>query len=234
MPRTKKVTSKPKVKLETAQSATPVASQEESSKAASLVEHAKKYRVALAALFFIGALAVAATVLYRSYLVAAYVNGEQISRLEVIKQLEKANGKAALKQIITTKLIKQEAKKKNIEVNQGDIDKEIKTIETSLAQQGTTLDAALQSEGLTRAELTKQMETQILLRKMVKTVAVTDAELAAYITANEAQLPPVEERDENFSTQIKQQMVQQKEQEAIQKFLAELESKADVKSVFAY
>ena len=48
----------------------------------------------------------------RGLFVVALVNGEPISRIEVIKALEKQGGKATLDSLVTKKLIAQEARSK--------------------------------------------------------------------------------------------------------------------------
>ena len=80
---------------------------------------------------------------YQKYLVVATVNGQPISRLTVIKELENQGGKNVLETIITRELILQEAAKKNASANQNEINSELKKIEENVKSQGGTLEAAL-------------------------------------------------------------------------------------------
>ena len=66
---------------------------------------------------------------FKGLFIAAIVNGEPITRLSVVKELEKQSGKATLDNLITKKLILQEAKKRNVQVTKADLDSEIKKIE---------------------------------------------------------------------------------------------------------
>ena len=69
----------------------------------------------------------------RRFLIAANVNGKSISRLSVLKKLEKQGGEKILETMITGALIRQEAEKRKIIVSQKDIDAEMKKIQTFLA-----------------------------------------------------------------------------------------------------
>ncbi len=194
----------------------------------------KRNKLVAAIVLITALLALAAYTLYKQNLVAAYVNGESISRLQVIRQLEKQNGKNILDQIITEKIILQEAKKRNITVTKQDTDREMKTIEDNLKQQGMTLDQALQTQGMTKDQLNDQMRIQVLIQKMVKPPTVTDDEVTKYIAANSEQLTEEQLAQPNFKTQIKEQLQQQKLQAAIQKFVEDLKAKSKITTVSKY
>jgi foldase protein PrsA len=146
----------------------------------------------------------------KGYFVAALVNGKPISRLRVIKQLEKTQGLTALDNIITEELIRQEAKKNGISVSKVDVDAEIASIETSLKSQSQTLDEVLAAQGMTRAELIKNIELQKLIEKILTDKAtVTDAEVQKYIDDNKASFPEGTNMEE-VKTLVRQQLIQQK------------------------
>ncbi len=65
-------------------------------------------------IFILAGVIIAAALLYyfRSAFVAATVNGQPISRLSLVRELEKQGGKQAMDSLITKTLIDQEAKKK--------------------------------------------------------------------------------------------------------------------------
>ncbi len=179
-------------------------------------------------------IALTAYTLYKKYFVAAYVNGEPISRMEVINELEKQNGKNILKQLTSEKLILQEANKRHINVTSKEIDTQMKTIESSIKSQGMTLQQALDSQGMTKDQFTKQIKYQQLLQKMVKKPVVSDAEINDYIDKNNQQFTDVEKAKDDFKTKIRAQLLQQKQQEGIQKFLSDLESKAKIQTTVKY
>ena len=160
-------------------------------------------------------------------LIAALVNGQPISRLTVIHQLEQQNGKRALDSLITQKLIEDEASKRNITVSQQEIDNQTKTIEKNIQSQGATLDQALAQQGMTRKDLTDQLRLQLLVNKMVGTPNVTDKEIADFIKTNQQQLPQGQS-DATVKNQVKQQLIQQKQQQLSQTFVQNLRSKAHI------
>lgn len=157
---------------------------------------------------------------FRSLFIAATVNGQPISRLAVIQELEKQGGKQTINNLVTKTLIEQEAQKKNVVVSQNDVDDEIKKIEDNLAKQGQKLDQLLQMQGMNRDTLKAQIKTQKMVEKLVGPVKVTDTEVTAYIEANKASLPPTEDeaaQKKNVKLQLEQQKISEKAQALLQK-----------------
>src|SRR4051812_42694523 len=76
----------------------------------------KELMISVRALRIIAGAVVLLLVLYfaKGLFIAAVVNGMPISRFEVIHQLEKSNGKAALDALVTRKLIADAAKKAGV------------------------------------------------------------------------------------------------------------------------
>ena len=66
--------------------------------------------------------------LFKSLFVVVIVNGKPISRLALIRDLEKAGGSQTLDNLIAKTLIEQEAKAKGVSLTQEEIDKEVKTM----------------------------------------------------------------------------------------------------------
>jgi foldase protein PrsA len=155
----------------------------------------------------------------KNFLIAAFVNGQPISRITIIKELERQAGKQTLDGMITRVLIQQEADKKNIIVGQDEIDGEIKTIEDSLKEQQTTLDAALQLQGMTKDDLIKDIRLQLIVQKLVEEkVKLSDEEVKAYAKENEDFFPEdatEEERIEDAREQLKQQQISVETQKLI-------------------
>ena len=162
----------------------------------------------------------------KKFFLAASVNGKSISRLAVLKKLEKQGGKKILEMMITQALIRQEAEKRKITVSQKDIDAEMKKIEANVTSQGTTLDQALQNQGMTKNDLTEEIKTQLMLQKMAGgNIKITDKEIDDFISANKNQqgfdqaIPR-----EQAAAQLKQQKLQQK----AQGFISDLKVKAKI------
>lgn len=162
----------------------------------------------------------------RRFLIAVTVNGKSISRLAVLQKLEKQGGKKTLETMITESLIRQEAEKRKIAVSQKDIDAEMKKIEANVSSQGSTLDQALQNQGMTKNDLTEEIKTQLMLQKMAgNNIKISDKEIDDFINISKNQqgfdqkIPR-----EQASAQLKQQKLQQK----IQGFLSDLKAKAKI------
>lgn len=164
----------------------------------------------------------------RGLVVAAVVNGQPISRLSLVQEVEKASGKQALASLIRNVLIEQEARKQNVIVGYRDIDNQIKTIETNLSKQGQKLDQMLLMQGMTRDDLRKIVTLDLLVTKLVeKDIKVTEKEVNDYIEKNKDLLP--KDKTENelkkmAREQLKKQLLSQK----AQAWIAGLEKKANI------
>lgn len=171
---------------------------------------------------------------FKGIFVAALVNGEPITRLSVVKELEKQSGKAILDNLITKKLILQEARKRKVVVPQTEIDSELKKIETNLKSQGTTLDQALQLQGMTKTQLNDEIKIQLSIQKMVEgNIRISDKEIGEFITENKENFPEGS-TEAQMKDQAKESLKQQKLQEKTQTFLAELQKKAKILNFVSY
>ncbi|OGH28580.1 MAG: hypothetical protein A3E12_03000 [Candidatus Levybacteria bacterium RIFCSPHIGHO2_12_FULL_39_9] len=160
--------------------------------------------------------------------VVALVNGEPIARIAVVSELEKQGGKQALSSLVNQTLILQEARKKNIQVSQTEIDAAAKQIEDSLKSQGQNLDTALAMQGMTRKDLSTQLKLRSLVEKLLTDkVKVTDKEVADYIEKNKDTFP-AEMKEEEIKKSVTEQLKQQKLGSASQAWLAELNKNAKI------
>ena len=124
----------------------------------------------------------------KSLYLAATVNGQLITRLSVIKELEKQSGKKVLDNMITQSLIMEEARKKNIKINSQDIDKQMKGIEESVKKQGQNIDQLLAAQGMTKVDLRNQINVQMIIEKaLASKIKVTDKDIDTYLKDNKAQ-----------------------------------------------
>lgn len=155
----------------------------------------------------------------RALFTAATVNGQPISKHDLVAELEREGGKNVLDSLITKSLIFQEAKKQKITATQDDIDKEMKSLEDNLKKQGQNLDTALSQQGLTRADLNDQMKIQVLIKKLLSNqIAVTDKEVDDYIKQNKG----------TSKDDAKAALSQQKLSEKFQTWITDLKSKAEI------
>jgi parvulin-like peptidyl-prolyl isomerase len=170
----------------------------------------------------------------KGLVVAATVNGAPISRLSVMKELEKQSGKAALESLIRKKLIDDEVRGKNISVSKDEIDQEIKKIETQVALQGGTLNDVLQQQGMTEGQLREQIEVQKKIEKLLgDKVSVSDAEVEAYIAKNKIEFPK-DKQPEEAKAGLREQLKQQKFQQEAQGWISDLTTKAKIQYYVNY
>lgn len=158
---------------------------------------------------------------FKDLLVVAKVNGTFISRYTLISRLEQQYGEDLLDNLITETLIKQEAKKQNIEVTEAEMNERLDEIKASLAGQGQTLEEYLQFQGATEAELRENIELRLLLeRLLVDKIAVTDEEIDAYIEENKDLLgEDTDTSSEEVRASIRQSLQDQKFNQEAQAWL---------------
>lgn len=170
--------------------------------------------------------------IFRGQFVVATINGEQLSRLELIGNLEKQQGKTVLDNLIIEKLILQEAKSKKIAVSDNELNQEIQAIEKNVGSQGQKLDDLLNLQGMSRDDLKRQLKIQLILKKLVGTIKVEDKDVTSYMEKNKESLPEATVEAE-LKQKINAQLVQQKTNEKIQSLISDLKSKAKIKYLLA-
>jgi parvulin-like peptidyl-prolyl isomerase len=221
-----KVTPATTVSEEKEASKTSAASSTSSSAASSKksVNVSKRYVALIATILLLGA----ALYYFRGLFVAAVVNGQPISRLEVVRQTEQQAGKQTLDTLVRNALIEQKAKEQGVSVTDQEINDEIKKLQDNLSKQGQNLDQVLQAQGMSQDDLKKLIRLDKLVQKMVgKDVAVSDDEINAYIEQNREALPQDVEEAE-LKTQVTEQLKQQKTNEKVRTWLADLQKEANV------
>src|SRR3989344_1871526 len=114
-----------------------------------------------------------------------------------------------------------------------EVDAQIKTIESSLQAQGGTLDAALQGQGMTREDLTKQLTLKLTVEKVLADkIQVSDDEVAKYILDNKIEVPKGQEA--MAQTQLKDQLKNQKFNQAAGEWVASLKTQAKISNFVNY
>jgi len=166
--------------------------------------------------------------LLKGLFIAAIVNGTPISRFTVTSELEQKDGKQVLSNLVAQTLIEQEARRRHVSVSQKEVDDSVKTIEANLASQGQTLDEALATQGMTRADFMEQLKIQDLIEKMFsKEVKVTDKEVTDYIEQNKASIPS-DLTGNNLNNSVRQQLLQQKLSTVFQDWLTDAQKNAKI------
>ncbi len=181
--------------------------------------------------FFIPLLVVIVAVIafaLKGLFIAALVNGEPITRLAVIQELEKQGGKQTLSSLVNQALIMQEAKKKNVTVSQKEVDDAAKQVEDSLKSQGQNLDTALQMQGMTKQDFLTQLKLRNLVEKLLSDqIKITNAEISDYIEKNKDTLPTNLKGDE-MKKRVEEQLRQQKLASKSQGWLTNLQKNAKI------
>lgn len=171
---------------------------------------------------------------YKGVFVVATVNGSSISRLSVIKELEKQGGKKVLEAMVNNKIIETELNKQKINVTSVEVDEEMKKIEAQVTSQGGTLEMALAQQGMTEEKLREQIIIQKKLEKLLADkVSVSDVEIDAHIKESKETLPQGMKM-EDFRKQVSEEVKQQKFQGEAQKWVSDLTAGAKIKYYVSY
>lgn len=120
----------------------------------------------------------------RSPEAVATVNGEAITKDELYQRLVQQNGQQVLDQMITERLIDQEAKKKGVTVTPADVDREIQRIKSQFASDDE-FQQALAYNGMTEDDLRASARLNLEIRGILApTIHVTDAGLQDFFQKN--------------------------------------------------
>lgn len=164
----------------------------------------------------------------RPLLFVATVNGQPITRWELIRVLEKQGGAQTLDNLVAKALIFQEARKKGVTVSQQEVDSEVARIEGLVSQQGTSLDEALAQQGQGRDELIEQIKVQKAVEKLLADkLVVSDEDVKKYYDENK-DFYGKDAKYEDVSAQIKNQLSSEKLSSSYQSWIAELKKAAKV------
>lgn len=170
---------------------------------------------------------------YKGLAVAALVNGKPVSRFALIRELEKGSGKQVLETLITEKLVKGALDKERIFVSEYEAQSEIKKLEENIVKQGGTLDQLLDTEGIKKSDLVKQLTLQLRVKKLfADKIKVGDEEVDAYIKENKVKVP--KDKPEAFKEQIKNQLEGQKLNQAASEWVETLRSEASIRYFVNY
>lgn len=171
---------------------------------------------------------------FRGLFIAATVNGQPISRFEVIKRLEKKDGKTALDNVITEVLVLQEAKKLGQTATDAEVNAEIARVKEEVKKSGQNLDALLAFEKMTMKDFEMQIRLQKTAEKVLADkVAVTEEEIAKFIEDNKSAIPEGMAQ-EDVRTAAIQQLKSQKMGAELQKWLEIVKAKSSINYLVKY
>ena len=166
---------------------------------------------------------------FKDQFIVAMVNGQPLSRLALIKELEKQAGKNTLEGLVTKTLVLQEAEKQKVTVGDEEVSQEMAQIEEDVAAQGQDLTQVLGMQGMSREDLREQIRIQKIVEKIVKkdVEGVTEEEVENYFAENEDSFS--EDADvEELKKNIRQSLEQQKLSESINLWITALRDSAEI------
>ena len=181
--------------------------------------------------YIVGAIIVVVLVgaiFFKNLFVVAIVNGQPVSRISLIQELERLGGKQALNSLITRVLIDQEASKKKITVTDAEVNTAVTQLAANLKKQGQDIDKLLAAQGMTKTSLMAQMRVQKTVEKLFdKQATVTDKEVADYMEKNKASLPANQDAA-SLKVSVLQQLKQQKLSDVFQSWVQTAEKNAKI------
>ncbi|MFA6004922.1 MAG: SurA N-terminal domain-containing protein [Patescibacteria group bacterium] len=181
--------------------------------------------------YIVGAVVVVVLVgalFFKNLFVVALVNGQPVSRIALIQELERLGGKQALNSLVTKTLIEQEASKKGVKVTDVEINKAVTDLTASLKKQGQDLDKLLVAQGMTKATLIEQMRVQKVVEKLFdKQAVVSDKDVTDYLEKNKESLPEGQD-PATLRDSVKDQLKQQKLSEVFQTWVQASEKNAKI------
>lgn len=162
----------------------------------------------------------------KGWFVAALVNGQLITNLELQMQMNKQFRTQTLNQLVNEKIILSEAAKNNALPTATEIDQKIKELETQVGGK-SSLDNLLSQQGQTRSSLRDQIRIQLTISKLYTSQATVSAEeVTKYLEDNKQTLQATDSatQEKEAIDALKQQKLSQIFSEKFQ----ELRSKAKI------
>lgn len=161
------------------------------------------------------------------WFVPAIVNNRPVTRFEIWSRMEKSFGDQTLDDIVNEYTLDSAIKKLGAKVDQGKIDEQLAELETQFESLGG-LDAALEQRGLTRADLEKQIFTQLAVEEVLKDKIVpTEEEVRAYYDDNSETIY-VDKDFEDVETEIISAVRDSKLRDAFLEWFAQVEEETKV------
>lgn len=174
-------------------------------------------------------LVVAFAYMIKDEIIVARVNGRAVSRVALIKNLEKQGATQVLEDMTLKILIEQKIKEAGIEVEQSEIDAEIQEVADMLEAQGQSLEDLLEAQNLTLDEVEDQLRlTKGMEAVLADRVEVTEEEINTYFADNQELLGEGADL-EGMREQIKEQLTQSKLASEQQIWLEEIKSESNIK-----
>lgn len=157
----------------------------------------------------------------------ARVNGETITKEELYQRLEKRAGKQVLDEMITEKLILQEAAKNKIKVTDKEIETKLADMKTRMGGE-KSFNAQLKQSGYTLEDINKQVEIQTIVEKLLgKNVKITESEIKKFYDDNK-EIRFKNKKLEEVRGQIAEALKQAKYEQELPKWIESLKKKSKI------
>jgi foldase protein PrsA len=164
---------------------------------------------------------------FKSHFIAATVDGSPISRLTVIRELERQGGETVLNALITDKLVDAEAARKGIVLSDEELNEEIDKLKKGVTDMGGSFEEALAERGFTEESLRRNIATQLKIRKLLADViSVTEEEIDSYITESGIEIPAGNEAE--LREQVRTELEDGKFTQEAEGFIEGLKAQADI------
>jgi hypothetical protein len=172
--------------------------------------------------------------IFRGTYLAALVNGQPISRIKIMREAEKAQGRQILEQVVLEELVKQKAREEGIQISQELVDSQLDEIKKNVSDQGQDFEQLLSLQGMTEEELRYQIRLQLMIEQLVNVDAsVSQEEIDQYLEENKDFLPE-EATEEELQQMAQQQLQSQKQNEQYQEWIQKLQDDANINYFVGY
>src|SRR3989344_2110475 len=182
---------------EETQVSSPSLYKEETQSDAPLLPAPKRHLARWVVMFGVVIVIIALLYVFRGVFVAALIDGTPISRFAVVRELEHQSGAQALDALVNQTLVEKKAAELGITVSDEDIEQALADIRTNLSSQNMTLEDALKAENVTLEQVRKTIHFQKLAERLLEDqLAVSEAEIQAYMEENKDFLPATDSAEE--------------------------------------
>lgn len=177
-------------------------------------------------LFVLGLFVVVLFSVNKGWVVAAMVNGRPIFSWDLNNTLRERYGQQTLEGLIGEQLIADESRKQGVVVTDEEVETKQEEVLSSLGE-NVNLDEFLQFQGLTKDDFQHQLRVQLLVERLLtKDLAITDADIDAYIASNAALLTATEPAE--MKNEAREAIVNNAVSEKLQSWFSELRQTASV------
>lgn len=163
----------------------------------------------------------------KGWFIAATVNGQPITTIELQRQISRSYREQVLNQIIGEKILEQEANKKGAHIVPAELQAKVSADEAAYGGK-EIFEMLLAQQGLTRIDYEARVKSIILIEKLYSSeIKPTEEELKSFMQENSS-LP--EATDEaKFKSFATEQLSQQKLSKVFSEKFSELRKSADIK-----